>query len=81
MPAAMYTLLGSAKLNGLDPKFYLRTVLARNANHPINQIYELLPWNLALPHSRPTLRRLLRIGLTVRLRARSIHRQIVKRCF
>jgi len=47
--AAMYSLLGSAKLNGLDPELYLRTVLTRIADHPVSQIQDLLPWNIALP--------------------------------
>ncbi len=44
--AVIYSLLGSAKLNGIDPETYLSSVLRRIADHPINRIAELLPWNL-----------------------------------
>jgi transposase len=45
--AAIYSLLGTAKLNGIDPENYLRNVLSRIADHPIKRIEELLPWNVA----------------------------------
>jgi hypothetical protein len=44
--ATFYSLIGTAKLNGLNPEAYLRYVLEHIADHPITRIQELLPWNL-----------------------------------
>ncbi|HEX6094661.1 MAG TPA: IS66 family transposase, partial [Dongiaceae bacterium] len=46
--ASIYSLIGSALLNGQDPYRYLRHVLERIAEHPINRIGELLPWHVKL---------------------------------
>lgn len=52
--AAMYTLIGTAKRNGVDPEAYLRHVLDEIADHPIKRIEALLPWNATLPKAATT---------------------------
>ncbi len=44
--AIIYSLIETCKLNHIDPQRYLHYVLERIAEHPINRIAELLPWNL-----------------------------------
>ena len=43
--AAMYTLIGTAKLNDVDPQAWLADVLGRIADTPQSRLHELLPWN------------------------------------
>ena len=45
--AFMYTLIGTAKLNDIDPQAWLADVLARLPDHPAKRIGDLLPWNWA----------------------------------
>ena len=43
--AVMYTLIGTAKLNDVDPQAWLADVLARIAEMPQTRLHELLPWH------------------------------------
>lgn len=48
--AIAFTLIETAKLNGVDPQAWLSDVLSRIADHKINRIDELLPWNWVQTH-------------------------------
>jgi len=52
--AIIYSLIETCKLNHIDPQRYLHYVLERIADHPINRIEELLPWNLNDQLKQPT---------------------------
>jgi transposase len=43
--AAIYTLIGTAKLNDVDPQAWLADVLGRINDHPASRLNELLPWH------------------------------------
>ena len=47
--ATIYSLIATAKLNGIDPRAWLADVLARIADHPASRLHELLPWNWCQP--------------------------------
>jgi hypothetical protein len=46
--ATLYSLLGTAKLNGVNTEKYLTHVLSVIADHSVNKVAELLPWNVKL---------------------------------
>jgi transposase len=45
--AIAYTLVQTAKLNGVDPQAWLTDVLKRIADHKITRLDELTPWRYA----------------------------------
>ena len=47
--AAIYSLIATAKLNGIDPQAWLADVLRRIADHPASRLDELLPWHWKRP--------------------------------
>jgi hypothetical protein len=49
--ASLYSLLGSARLNEINPETYLRRVLTVIADYPVNRVAELWPWNFKLDAS------------------------------
>ena len=52
--AAIYTLIVTAKLNGVDPEAWMADVLRRINDHPASKLDQLLPWNWAKTAHEPT---------------------------
>lgn len=50
--AALYSIMGTAKLNGIDPKAYLTAVLKRINNTKVSDIDSLLPWNINMDEAQ-----------------------------
>ena len=47
--AFMYSLIGTAKLNDIDPQAWLADVIARISDMPVSRLHELLPWEWSQP--------------------------------
>ena len=54
--ASMYSLIVTAKMNGVDPQAWLADILSRIAAHPAHRLDELLPWNWTPPASAISVR-------------------------
>ena len=44
-PISIYSLVETARLNGVDPEVWLADTISRIADHPARRVAELLPWN------------------------------------
>ena len=77
--AAIYSLIETAKMNGLDPENYLRRTIERIADHPVNRVAELLPWNLTETRPRTRSAPRSRLTITVNLNYRGTRRTLTNR--
>ncbi|EOF5135294.1 transposase domain-containing protein [Salmonella enterica] len=55
--ALLYRLIGTCRLNGIDPEAYLRNILSVLPEWSSNKVAELLPWNVDLTNKLPSIRR------------------------